>query len=130
MPFKIETWKAQAQALGHELYALALAYRDPRTPWYARLWAALILAYALSPVDLVPDFIPVLGYLDDVLLLPLGIKLALRLISPAVLEDARKNASEHGLQRPGLSSIFPGCAILVLVVMAIILITRMYLKGN
>ena len=61
-----------AHRLRNETYALYLAYRDPRTPWYARLFAACVVAYAFSPVDLIPDVIPVLGYLDDFLLVPLG----------------------------------------------------------
>ena len=77
-----------------ELYALYLAYRDPRTPWYARLLAAAVVAYALSPIDLIPDFIPVLGYLDDLILVPLGIALAVRLIPAAVVEDSRRRARD------------------------------------
>ncbi|WP_233218875.1 YkvA family protein [Deinococcus arcticus] len=81
-----------ARRLKAELLALSLAARDPRTPWYARAWAALVLAYALSPIDLIPDFIPVLGQLDDLLLVPAGLWLALRLIPPAVMADARQQA--------------------------------------
>lgn len=77
-----------------ELYALYLAYRDPRTPWYARLLAAAVVAYALSPIDLIPDFIPVLGYLDDLILVPLGIALAVRLIPATVVEESRRRARE------------------------------------
>jgi len=61
----IDTWKRRARQLKAETYALYLAYRDRRTPWYARLFAACVVAYAFSPIDLIPDFIPVLGYLDD-----------------------------------------------------------------
>ena len=82
--------QAQARALKHETHALYLAGRDPRTPWLAKLVIAIVVAYALSPIDLIPDFIPVLGYLDDLLLLPLGIFLALKLIPAAVLADARR----------------------------------------
>jgi len=85
----MQTWKSWAQRLKTELYALYLAYRDPRTPWYARILAALVVAYAFSPLDLIPDPIPVLGYLDDLLLLPLGIWLALRLIPAEVMADSR-----------------------------------------
>ena len=80
--------------------ALYLAYRDPRTPWIARLVAALVIGYALSPLDLIPDFIPVLGYLDDLVLLPLGIALALRLIPPAVLAEARAEARRTDARLP------------------------------
>ena len=82
----------QARRLKQETYAVSLAARDPRTPWAAKLVIAIVVAYALSPIDLIPDFIPVLGYLDDLLLLPLGIFLALKLIPNAVLADARQAA--------------------------------------
>ena len=74
--------------------ALYLAYRDPRTPWYARVVIALVVAYAFSPIDLIPDFIPVLGYLDDMILLPLGVALAVRLIPANVLADCREQARQ------------------------------------
>ncbi|HPQ70184.1 MAG TPA: YkvA family protein [bacterium] len=87
--------RARARRLKQELVALHLAYRDPRTPWYAKALPALVIAYALSPIDLIPDFIPVLGYLDDVILLPLGIALALRLIPREVMDDCRRRANEQ-----------------------------------
>lgn len=90
----VEALRARARALKRETHALFLAYRDPRTPWYARAWAALVVAYAASPIDLIPDVIPVLGYLDDLLLVPLGIALALRLIPAEVMADARRRAAE------------------------------------
>jgi uncharacterized membrane protein YkvA (DUF1232 family) len=79
----------QSRHLKKEVYALYLAYRDPRTPWYARVFALAIVACAVSPIDLIPDFIPLLGYLDDFILIPAGIMLALKLIPPDVLADAR-----------------------------------------
>lgn len=88
-----------AHALKRESLALYYAARDPRTPWYAKVLAGAVVAYALSPIDLIPDFIPVLGYLDELLLLPLGIWLALRLVPAAVLADARRRA-EATLERP------------------------------
>jgi uncharacterized membrane protein YkvA (DUF1232 family) len=88
----IETWAKQARRLKSETYALYLAYRDPRVPWYARLFAASVVAYAFSPIDLIPDFIPILGYLDDLLLVPLGIALAIKMIPPAVLAECRERA--------------------------------------
>jgi uncharacterized membrane protein YkvA (DUF1232 family) len=75
------------------VYALYLAYRDPRVPWYARAWALLVVAYALSPIDLIPDALPVIGYLDDLVLVPLGLMLAHRLIPPAVMAEARVRAA-------------------------------------
>ena len=91
----IRRLKAFAGRLKAELLALSYAARDPRTPWYARALAVLVLAYALSPVDLIPDFIPVLGQLDDLLLVPAGLWLALRLISPDVMAYARTQAAQH-----------------------------------
>lgn len=87
-----ERWKQRARQLKTETYALYLAYRDPRTPWYARLFSAIVVGYAFSPIDLIPDFIPVLGYLDDLVLVPLGIWVALRLIPPAVMAKSRAQA--------------------------------------
>ena len=97
----LETWKARAKALKTEIRALMIAYRDPRTPWTAKAWALLVVAYALSPIDLIPDFIPVLGYLDDLILLPLGIALAVRLIPPEVMDEARKTATQATGSRIG-----------------------------
>ncbi len=74
--------------------ALYLASRDPRTPWYAKLLVAGIVAYAFSPIDLIPDFVPVFGYLDDLILIPMGIALAIKLIPPAVLAECRARAQE------------------------------------
>jgi uncharacterized membrane protein YkvA (DUF1232 family) len=71
---------------------LYLAYRDPRVKWAARVFAACVVGYAFSPIDLVPDFIPVLGYLDDLVLIPLGVALALRMIPPEVMADCREKA--------------------------------------
>jgi uncharacterized membrane protein YkvA (DUF1232 family) len=88
----LESWKGRARRLKGETYALYLAYRDPRTPWYAKVFAALVVGYAFSPIDLIPDPIPVLGYLDDLLLVPLGIALALKMIPLAVLDECREQA--------------------------------------
>ena len=88
-----------ARALKREALALYYAARDPRTPWYAKLIAGAIVAYALSPIDLIPDFIPVLGLLDELLLLPGAIWLALRLVPDPVLEESRRRA-EAALERP------------------------------
>jgi uncharacterized membrane protein YkvA (DUF1232 family) len=89
----LDRLKQRARALKVDVYALYLAYRDPRVPWYARLFAAAVVAYAFSPIDLIPDVIPVLGYLDDLILVPLGITIALRLIPPAVMAESRAKAS-------------------------------------
>ena len=86
--------KQRARHLKAETFALYLAARDPRTPWYAKLLVAGIVAYAVSPIDLIPDFVPVLGYLDDLILIPAGIALAIRLVPDSVLTDCRAQAQE------------------------------------
>jgi len=88
----IEVWKQRAKKLKREVQALALAYQHPETPWYAKVFAGMVIAYSLSPIDLVPDFIPVLGYLDDLILVPLGIALAVRMIPAEVMDDCRAQA--------------------------------------
>lgn len=92
MSSTLAVWKARARHLRAEVYALYLAYRDPRVPWYAKLLAVCVVGYALSPIDLIPDFIPVLGYLDDLVLIPLGVALALRMIPPVVMDECRVRA--------------------------------------
>lgn len=91
----ISKTKAWARSIKRDVIALWLAARDPRVPWYAKTVAALIAAYALSPIDLIPDFIPVLGYLDDLLIVPLGIILAVKLIPSDVMADLRLKAAEQ-----------------------------------
>jgi len=86
--------KQKAENLKIELLAVWFAYRHPKTPWYAKILVALIGGYAFSPIDLIPDFIPIIGYLDDVLLLPLGIYIAIRLIPKEVLDETRIKAKE------------------------------------
>jgi uncharacterized membrane protein YkvA (DUF1232 family) len=88
----LAAWKARARQLKAETFALYLACRDPRVRWYARALAAVVVAYAFSPIDLIPDPIPILGYLDDLVLIPLGIALLLRLIPPPVMADCRAQA--------------------------------------
>ena len=90
--------KAWAKRLKAELLALYLAYRHPRTPLYARVFAIMVVAYAFSPIDLIPDPIPVLGYLDDLILVPLGIALAVRMIPPGVLDECRTEVREGGVE--------------------------------
>jgi uncharacterized membrane protein YkvA (DUF1232 family) len=84
--------KQRAGTLKAQTLVLYLAARHPQTPWYAKLLVAAVVAYALSPIDLIPDFVPVLGYLDDLILLPLGIAWAIRLIPPTVMAECRARA--------------------------------------
>lgn len=86
--------KERAQKLKIEIHAIYLAYTTHNIPWYAKVLAMVIIAYALSPVDLIPDFIPILGLLDDIILLPLGIALLIKIIPPDVMEECRKKAKE------------------------------------
>ena len=115
----LDRWKARARALKRETYALYLAYRDPRTPWYARLFAAAVVAYALSPIDLIPDFIPVLGYLDDLLLLPGLIWLAIRLLPPEVLAQCRGQADAWMLAQKAKPRSWLGAVLIVTVWIAL-----------
>jgi uncharacterized membrane protein YkvA (DUF1232 family) len=94
MPSLIERWKRRAGQLKIEVYAIWLAYKDPRVPLYARLFAACVVGYAFSPIDLIPDPIPILGYLDDLVLIPLGVTLALKMIPPHVLAECREKARD------------------------------------
>ena len=94
----LDRLKASARALKREVLAVYLAAKDPRTPWYAKGLIFLIVAYALSPIDLIPDFIPVLGYLDDLILIPAGIWLAIRMVPPEVLVEARETAATQGAE--------------------------------
>lgn len=88
----LQKLKQQAKRLKIELYALYLACRDPRVPWYARVLAICVVGYAFSPIDLIPDFIPILGYLDDLIIVPLGIVLVVKMIPVAVMVECRAKA--------------------------------------
>ena len=95
----IEKLKAHARALKNETLAVYLAAKDPRTPWYARALIYFVVAHTFSPIDLIPDFIPVLGYLDDLIITPGGLWLAVRMIPPEVLEEARGKVAGSSLER-------------------------------
>lgn len=115
---RMERWKSRVRALKTEVHALLLACRDPRVPWPAKLVAALVVAYAASPIDLIPDFIPVLGYLDDLIILPLGIVLAIRMIPAEVMQDCRARAGDA---LPGKKAgAFIGAAVVVVLWIAVI----------
>ena len=88
----VERLKRWAGRLKVEVYALYRAYKDPRVPWYARIFAACVVGYAFSPIDLIPDPIPILGYLDDLVLIPIGIALAIKMIPPSILAEHRAQA--------------------------------------
>jgi uncharacterized membrane protein YkvA (DUF1232 family) len=88
---KIKAW---AKNIKKYVFVLYFAYKDSRVPWYAKVFTACVVAYAFSPIDLIPDFIPILGYIDDVIIVPLGIKLALKMIPQAVITDCEEKAEE------------------------------------
>jgi uncharacterized membrane protein YkvA (DUF1232 family) len=99
----IATIKQRARELKTELIALALAARDPRTPWYAKLVVAGCVAYALTPVDLIPDAIPVIGLIDDIIFIPIAVAFAVRFIPEPVLADCRARSREIEARAPKLS---------------------------
>lgn len=90
----IDNLKAKAKNLKKEVRTLYIAYKRPDVPWYAKAFAILVVGYALSPVDLIPDFIPILGYLDDLILIPLGVAIAIRMIPKDIIEECRSQAEE------------------------------------
>lgn len=97
--------KTRATALKADTYALYLAARDPRTPLLAKVLAMGVAAYALSPIDLIPDFIPVLGYLDDLLIVPIGLAAAIRLVPKDVMEECRAKALEGGIEKSRTAAV-------------------------
>jgi uncharacterized membrane protein YkvA (DUF1232 family) len=105
--------------------ALYLAARHPATPWYARWLVAAIVAYALSPIDLIPDFIPIVGYLDDLILLPLGIALAIRMIPPAVMHECRLQAQQQLRQNKPVSRT--AAVVIVLIWLAVSITSLLWL---
>ncbi|HEU5089694.1 MAG TPA: DUF1232 domain-containing protein [Roseiflexaceae bacterium] len=126
-PTPIQRWRQRVRALKQETYALFLAARDPRTPLAARLLVATIVAYALSPIDLIPDFIPVLGLLDVLVLLPAVIALALRLIPADVLASSRVEAAKRlDGTRPQSRA---AAVVIVLIWLALTLVSLRYVIG-
>ncbi len=89
-----ESWKQRARQLESETYTLYLAYKDPRVPWYAKAFAALLVGYVFSPIDPIPDFIPVVGLLDELVVVPLGVILARKMIPEEVLAECRRKSQE------------------------------------
>ena len=118
----IEHLKGWARALKRDVVALSLAARDPRVPWHAKALSAAVAAYALSPIDLIPDFIPILGYLDDMLIVPIGIWGAVKLIPELIMADLRAKALEH--RKPTSKA---GLAAVVIIWLAAIALTVWFL---
>lgn len=115
--------KTRARELKAEVVALYLATRDPRTPWYAKVFLFAIVAYALSPVDLIPDFIPVLGLLDEIVLLPFAIVLAVKMVPPGVMAECRTRAVNGTV---GTRAGRIAAAIIIAVWVAVILLAGMW----
>jgi uncharacterized membrane protein YkvA (DUF1232 family) len=93
-----DRWKEGAREIRKDIYTLYYAYKHPEIPWYAKALTAAVVAYAASPIDLIPDFIPVIGYLDDLVIVPLGIKIALKTVPEHVLEECRAKAEAANAQ--------------------------------
>jgi uncharacterized membrane protein YkvA (DUF1232 family) len=98
-PTRFDQLRRWAKGIKRDVHALYFAARDPRTPWFAKMLALIVAAYAVSPIDLIPDFIPIIGYLDDVILVPMGILLVVRMIPPDVMAEHRQ-AAEAASDRP------------------------------
>ena len=118
-----EGLKRWARKLEAEVYALYLAYRDPRVPLYARVFAAVVVGYAFSPIDLIPDVIPVLGYLDDLVLVPLGVALAIRMIPAPVLAECRARAREVMASGKPVNKVAAAVVVAVWVALAVVAIS-------
>jgi uncharacterized membrane protein YkvA (DUF1232 family) len=119
----MKSWKTKSKQVKTEIVALYLASKHPGTPWYAKVLAALIIGYALSPIDLIPDFIPVVGYLDDLIIVPAGITLLIKIIPGDILEECRAKAQadlSSGKPKNWVAAIF----IVLIWLLAIYLILR------
>lgn|SRR5574337_622603 len=123
----VDRWKQWAGQLKREVYALYLACRDPRVPWFAKLFAGCVVAYAFSPIDLIPDFVPVVGYLDDLVIVPLGILAARKMIPPVVLAECRMRAQEVMARGKPTNWLAAGMIVAIwvsLAALAIVLVVR------
>ena len=115
--------KDRAYTLKREAYAIYLAARDPRTPWYVKALIFFVIAHTFSPIDLIPDFIPVLGYLDDLIITPGGLWLAIRLIPSEVMVEARATAATYNVDK----SIGRAGAMIIILLWIIAVVTAAYL---
>jgi uncharacterized membrane protein YkvA (DUF1232 family) len=113
--------KARARELKREADALSLAARDPRTPWYVKALVFAVIAHTFSPIDLIPDFIPILGYLDDLIITPGGLWLAVRMIPPEVMSEARRAATHTA--NPTASKVGALLIIVIWIIFAVVVIS-------
>ena len=123
----IEHLRKRAKDLKRETYSLYLAYHDPRVPWYAKVVCACTVGYALSPIDLIPDFIPVIGYLDDLIIIPAGLYLAIKLIPEEVMCECRAKA-EESMNRKGPRN-YVAAFIIVALWLGLILLSILLIYG-
>jgi uncharacterized membrane protein YkvA (DUF1232 family) len=121
-----QSWKTRAKQLRAEVVALYLASKHPRTPWYAKVLAALIVGYALSPIDLIPDFIPVVGYLDDFIIIPAGVALLIKIIPRDVLEECRAKAQSGLLGNKSKNWVAGGVIVLIWLVALYLLLSLIW----
>jgi uncharacterized membrane protein YkvA (DUF1232 family) len=125
----LETWKRQARQLSTHTYTLYLAYRHPRTPWYAKVFAALIVGYVFSPIDPIPDFIPGVGLLDEMVVVPIGVLFATKMIPRDVFEEWREKAREVAEGEKPVSRVAAGVVVavwLLCVALAVFLALRVF----
>jgi len=116
----IESLRMKAQKLREEIDALYLCSKDPRIPWYAKAFAFFILGYALSPIDLIPDFIPIIGYLDDVILIPIGIACLIKMIPKDILNECRKKANSRQINK---GSHWVAASVIIIIWLLAVLVT-------
>jgi uncharacterized membrane protein YkvA (DUF1232 family) len=124
-----ESWKRRAQRLKAQTHILYLAYRHPRTPWYAKVFAALIVGYVFSPIDPIPDFIPVVGLLDELMVVPIGVIIARKMIPEDVFEECREKAREVAEGEKSVSRVAAVVVVAVwmlCVVLAVLLALRVF----
>ena len=124
----LEKWRQRAGRLKSETYALYLAYRDPRVPFYVKLFVAFVVGLAFSPIDLIPDFIPVLGYLDDIIVVPLGVALAVRMIPGEVLSESRQRAQE--MVEKGERPVSRGAAAVIIALWLVLVVLAVYVAAR
>ncbi|MFJ8267522.1 YkvA family protein [Peribacillus asahii] len=122
----MEKIKAWAKNLKRQIFILYFAYRDERVPWYVKVFTACVVAYAFSPIDLIPDFIPILGYLDDVIIIPLGIMFALKMIRRDVISDCEVRADEMIKNGKPKNWLVASLIILIWIVFILWLILKVY----
>ena len=125
----LELWKLWARQLTAQTYALYLAYRHPRTPWYAKVFVALVVGYVFSPIDPIPDFIPVVGLLDEMVVVPIGVLLAAKITPPDVFEECKEKAREVAEGEKPMSRIAAVVIVavwLMCVALAVLLALRLF----